>query len=147
MMYSKDATVAANLMPFMVIMCELFNGVLRPQMEMPVVWRYTMYYAAPFTYWIGGILSTVLAGQPIICAENDLSFFIPPEGQTCAMYAEAWLSSTTGYLVDPGSTARCTYCKYSTADDVSLLPSCRAPLPPPPFLIYCPSTYVSIPCP
>ncbi|KFY17638.1 hypothetical protein V491_04960 [Pseudogymnoascus sp. VKM F-3775] len=103
---SKDATVAANLMPFMVIMCELFNGVLRPQMEMPVVWRYTMYYAAPFTYWIGGILSTVLAGQPIICAENDLSFFVPPEGQTCAMYAEAWLSSTTGYLVDPGSTAR-----------------------------------------
>lgn len=121
MMYSKDTTVAANLMPFMVIMCELFNGVLRPQMQMPAVWRYTMYYVAPFTYWIGGILSTVLAGQPIVCAENDLSFFVPPEGQTCAVYAEAWLSSTTGYLVDPGAMARCGYCKYSVADDVSFL--------------------------
>ncbi|KFY68490.1 hypothetical protein V498_10627, partial [Pseudogymnoascus sp. VKM F-4517 (FW-2822)] len=103
----KDTTVAANLMPFMVIMCELFNGVLRPQMQMPVVWKYTMYYVAPFTYWIGGILSAVLAGQPIVCAENDLSFFVPTEGQTCALYAEAWLSSTTGYLVDPGATTRC----------------------------------------
>lgn len=118
MVYSKDTTVAANLMPFMVIMCELFNGVLRPQMQMPVVWKYTMYYVAPFTYWIGGILSAVLAGQPIVCAENDLSFFVPTEGQTCALYAEAWLSSTTGYLVDPGATTRCGYCKYSVADDV-----------------------------
>lgn len=127
-MYSKDTTVAANLMPFMVIMCELFNGVLRPQMQMPVVWKYTMYYVAPFTYWIGGILSTVLAGQPIVCAENDLSFFVPPEGQTCALYAKAWLSLTTGYLVDPNATARCGYCKYSVADDVGFFfpPSLRS---------------------
>lgn len=116
---SKDATTAATIMPFIVIMCELFNGILRPQSQMPVLWKYTMYYITPFTYWIGGILSTVVSGQTIVCSEPDLNFFVPPPGQTCGEYAGSWLSATTGYLVDPNATSQCGYCKYSVADDVS----------------------------
>ena len=105
-------------MPFLVIMCELFNGVLRPQSQMPVVWKYTMYYVAPFTYWIGGILSTVISGRPVVCSEIDLNFFTAPPGQTCAQYAGAWLETTTGYLTDPNAIGNCGYCKYSVADEV-----------------------------
>lgn len=79
-----------------------------------------MYYIAPFTYWIGGVLSTILSGQPIICDAQDLNAFAPPPGQTCGEYAASWISSTTGYLVDINSTLQCEYCKYSFADDVSL---------------------------
>lgn len=106
-------------MPFLVIMCELFNGVLRPQSQMPVVWKYTMYYVAPFTYWIGGILSTTLSGRPIICSEQDLNFFLAPPGQTCVQYAGEWMNTTMGYLVDGNATGRCGYCQYESADDVS----------------------------
>ena len=117
---SKTTNVAANLMPFLVIMCELFNGVLRQHVQMPVIWRYTMYYIAPFTYWIGGILSTVLSGQSVICDQKDFNFFTPPPGQTCGEYASSWVSSTTGYLMDPNSTSVCRYCQYTLADEVCI---------------------------
>ena len=107
-------------MPFLVIMCELFNGVLRPQSQMPAVWKYTMYYVAPFTYWIGGILSATLAGQPVICNSSDLNWFLKPDSMTCMEYAADWINQTTGYLVDgEDGTGRCGYCQYSVADEVS----------------------------
>lgn len=62
---SADSIVAATLMPFFIIMCELFTGILRPQSQMPAVWKYTMYYVTPFTYWIGGVLTSVLRGIPV----------------------------------------------------------------------------------
>ncbi|KAG9242225.1 pleiotropic drug resistance protein, ABC superfamily [Calycina marina] len=114
---SKDATIAANVMPFLAIMCELFNGVLRPHDQMPVIWRYTMYYVAPFTYWIGGVLSTVLSGRPVVCDAKDLNYFRPPSGQTCGEYAGSWAASSVGYLVDQNSTESCGYCQYSSAND------------------------------
>ena len=49
--------MAASLMPFFIVMCEFFNGVLQPQRLMPAVWAYTMYYVAPFTYWIQGMVA------------------------------------------------------------------------------------------
>lgn len=108
-------------------MCELFNGVLRPQEQMPAVWKYTMYYVAPFTYWIGGILSTVLGDQQVICDEADLNYFQAPSGQTCGQYADSWLRTTTGYLVDPDATASCGYCQYSVAHQVSITKTAKPP--------------------
>ena len=108
-------------MPFLVIMCELFNGVLRPQSQMPVVWKYTMYYVAPFTYWIGGILSMTLSGRPVVCSSADLTYFEAPPGQSCAQYAGEWLMVATGYLVDENASGKCGYCRYSVADEVSFL--------------------------
>lgn len=119
--FSKNATVAANMMPFLVIMCELFNGVLRPQSQMPVVWKYTMYYVAPFTYWIGGILAMTLSGRPVVCSPQDLNLFTAPPGMSCMEYAGEWLEMSTGYLVDNNATGSCGFCQYSMADEVSLL--------------------------
>lgn len=78
-----------------------------------------MYYVAPFTYWIGGILSMTLSGRPVVCSETDLNYFEAPTGQTCGKYATEWLSNATGYLVDGEAMGRCGYCKYSVADEVS----------------------------
>ncbi|KAF7158494.1 hypothetical protein CNMCM6106_005088 [Aspergillus hiratsukae] len=115
---SADSMVAATLMPFFIIMCELFNGVLQPHKNMPVFWKYTMYYVTPFTYWIGGVLTSVLRGMPVICSQDELIVFESPLNMTCGEYAMPWLSSTgSGYLSNPDSYGHCGYCKYSRGDD------------------------------
>ncbi|PGH03704.1 hypothetical protein AJ79_07286 [Helicocarpus griseus UAMH5409] len=114
---STDATMAANLMPFFLIMCELFNGVLQPQAEMNVFWAYTMYYIAPFTYWIGGILAMVMKGAQVTCDANELITFHAPPNETCAQYAGSWLASSQGYLANPDDMGSCQYCSYSYGDD------------------------------
>lgn len=107
-------------MPFFIIMCELFTGILRPHNQMPVIWKYTMYYITPFTYWIGGVLTSVLRGMPVTCDESELAFFRSPPNQTCEDYAGPWLESKgVGYLSKPDSYGLCGYCEYSYGDDVS----------------------------
>ena len=112
--------IAATLMPFFIIMCELFNGVLRPHNQMPAFWKYTMYYVTPFTYWIGGVLTAVLHGAPVKCEASELTLFVSPSNITCGEYAGPWLAEKgVGYLSNPDSTGTCGYCEYSFGDDVS----------------------------
>lgn len=120
---SADSLVAATLMPFFIIMCELFNGILQPHQNMPVFWKYTMYYMTPFTYWIGGVLTSVLRGMPVVCDESELTIFESPANMTCGEYADAWITDKgVGYLSNPDDFGHCGYCKYSFGDDVSFLP-------------------------
>ncbi|KAG5304379.1 ABC transporter [Histoplasma capsulatum G186AR] len=114
---SSDAVMAANLMPFFLIMCELFNGVLHPKEEMSVFWAYTMYYLAPFTYWIGGILSMIMKGAKVTCTASELITFHAPPNQTCVQYAGSWISSATGYLANPDDMGNCQYCSYKYGDE------------------------------
>jgi ABC-type multidrug transport system permease subunit len=105
-------------MPFFIIMCELFNGILQPHQNMPVFWKYTMYYMTPFTYWIGGVLTAVLRGMPVVCDPDELTVFEAPGNTTCGAYAGAWLRAKgVGYLANPDETGTCGYCKYSFGDD------------------------------
>jgi ATP-binding cassette, subfamily G (WHITE), member 2, SNQ2 len=117
--HSSDAGMAANIMPFFVVMCEFFNGVLQPKELMPAVWRYTMYYIGPFTYWISGIATMVLTGVSVTCTDSELIRFDPPSNTTCGTYAEDWLSGSKGYLANPEATSSCGYCQYSVGEDVS----------------------------
>ncbi|KAL2819862.1 ABC-2 type transporter-domain-containing protein [Aspergillus cavernicola] len=115
---SADSMVAATLMPFFIIMCELFNGILQPHSNMPAFWGYTMYYATPFTYWIGGVLTSVLRGMPVICDESELTVFQSPPNMTCNEYAGSWLADKgVGYLSNPEGLGECGYCEYSYGDD------------------------------
>ncbi|KAF5860488.1 hypothetical protein ETB97_001438 [Aspergillus alliaceus] len=115
---SADSMVAATLMPFFIIMCELFNGILQPHDNMPAFWKYTMYYVTPFTYWIGGVLMAVLRGMPVICDSSELTIFESPPNMTCGEYAGPWLAEHgVGYLSNPDDTSKCGYCKYSYGDD------------------------------
>ncbi|KAL3471230.1 ABC-2 type transporter-domain-containing protein [Aspergillus californicus] len=115
---SADSMVAATLMPFFIIMCELFNGILQPHSNMPAFWAYTMYYITPFTYWIGGVLTSVLRGMPVICDQSELTLFQAPSDMTCAEYAGPWLAEKgVGYLSNPEGLGECGYCEYSFGDD------------------------------
>lgn len=80
-----------------------------------VFWRYWLYYLNPSTYWIGGVLAATLNNTPIRCAPEEAAYFNPPPGSTCSSYAQAFVNSATGYLMNPGATANCGYCQYCTA--------------------------------
>jgi ABC-type multidrug transport system permease subunit len=121
--YSPDAMTAANLMPFFITMCELFNGILQPVYQMPSFWRYTMYYMAPFTYWVAGSLGVVLREHTVRCKADELVMFpLVARYGTCGEYAQQFLASAPGYLSNPnagGEGTMCAYCQYSTGEDVS----------------------------
>ncbi|KAM6508779.1 ATP-binding cassette transporter snq2 [Fusarium solani] len=93
---STDKRMAANIMPFFVVMCEFFNGVLQPKELMPAVWRYTMYYIGPFTYWISGIVAMILGRVSVRCLDSELIRFEAPPNTTCGEYANDWLSGSKG---------------------------------------------------
>lgn len=123
MNHSPDAMVAANLMPFFIILCELFNGILQPPHQMPVFWQYTMYYITPFTYWIGGTMAMVLDGRPVVCDVDELVYLELPSNTTCGAFAEPFLQSASGYISNPDESRvgeMCGYCQYASGEDVSL---------------------------
>jgi ABC-type multidrug transport system permease subunit len=124
-MLSSDAVMAASIMPFFLVMCEFFNGVLQPQSLMPAIWAYTIYYVGPFTYWITGIADIILTPISVKCLDSELIRFDAPPNTTCGEYASDWLSGTTGYLSNPDATSSCGYCQYEGGRDVSFGPLCN----------------------
>jgi len=114
--WAPSFTVVANVLPFLLIICALFNGVMVPYSHM-VFWKWWVYYLNPTTYWIGGMLAATLHGQQIKCDAAETTIFDVPRGQTCASYASNFLASAPGYLMNPNATAGCEYCPYTTGDD------------------------------
>lgn len=115
--FAPSFTVISNVLPFFFVMFSLFNGVVRPYDQIPVFWRYWMYYVNPSTYWIGGVLAATLNGQPVQCNPEETANFNAPSGQTCAEYAQSFLSQAMGYLINPDASTDCQYCPYSTGDE------------------------------
>jgi ABC-type multidrug transport system permease subunit len=94
----------------------LFNGVVRPYTQLPVFWRYWMYWVNPATYWIGGILAATLDGIPVQCDVAETAQFDAPPGQTCQEYAGGFANSSGGYLLNPDATSGCQYCPYQSGN-------------------------------
>lgn len=90
----------------------LFNGVVRPFSELPVFWKYWMYYINPSTYWIGGMLAATLDGIPVQCDPSETARFDPPPNQTCEDYAQSFADMAGGYLLNRDATEGCMYCPY-----------------------------------
>jgi ATP-binding cassette subfamily G (WHITE) protein 2 (SNQ2) len=114
--FAPSFTVISNVLPFFFVIFSLFNGVVRPYSQMPVFWRYWLYYVNPSTWWIGGVLAATLANQPIQCAESETAVFDPPPGQSCSSYAGAFAESSGGYLLQPDAISNCMMCPYSEAN-------------------------------
>ncbi|KAI9162820.1 ABC multidrug transporter atrF [Paramyrothecium foliicola] len=114
--FAPSFTVISNVLPFFFVMFGLFNGIVRPYSQMPVFWKYWMYYVNPSTYWIGGILAATLDGQPVRCAEQETARFDPPPSQSCSAYAGEFARSAGGYLLNPDATSGCMYCPYTVAN-------------------------------
>ncbi|KAK8054005.1 ABC-2 type transporter-domain-containing protein [Apiospora saccharicola] len=114
--FAPSFTVISNVLPFFFVMFGLFNGVVRPYSQLPVFWKYWMYYVNPSTYWIGGMLAATLDGSPVECASKETAQFDSPPGQSCGDYAGAFAKQAGGYLLNPDANAGCMYCPYSNGN-------------------------------
>ena len=113
--FAPSFTVISNVLPFFFVMFSLFNGVVRPYAQLPVFWRYWMYWVNPSTYWIGGVIAATLRDIPIQCGPDEAAAFDPPPGMTCGQYAQPYVDSVgTGYITNPNATSGCGYCQYAS---------------------------------
>ncbi|CAO1631689.1 unnamed protein product [Sympodiomycopsis kandeliae] len=113
---SPTPVTAANLLPFILPILAIVNGIIVPRSMMTQPWKSFVYYANPITYYVKAQVSTLLHADPVICGEEDLYRFNPPPGQTCDAYAGAWASNSGGYLEDPMAMTNCGFCQYTVGD-------------------------------
>lgn len=56
-------------------------------------------------------------GQQVInCSPVEFVTIIPPSGQTCGQYMEAFISFAGGYLANPEDSASCQFCSVHSSD-------------------------------
>ncbi|KFY41728.1 hypothetical protein V494_02834 [Pseudogymnoascus sp. VKM F-4513 (FW-928)] len=94
-----------------------FAGVLQPYSQLPVFWKYWMYYLNPYTYLIGGLVTQPLYDVDVVCDAKDLASFAPSNGSTCGEYMAKFFETGFGYLVDPESKTNCEYCAFKTGGE------------------------------
>ena len=112
--FAPSFTVISNVLPFFFVMVNLFNGIMRPYEAYPVFWKYWLYYVNPTTWWMRGVLSTILPSVQISCADNEATHFDPPPGQTCGEYAGEFVRAAgAGYLSNADASADCMYCPFA----------------------------------
>jgi len=110
-----DAQTAAGIVTLITLLITVFCGVLQAPKALPGFWIF-IYRVSPFTYWISGIASTQLHSREIDCSISETSIFSPPTGQNCGEYLQSYLTTATGYLLNPNDTAACHYCAFRNAD-------------------------------
>ncbi|KAF2124945.1 hypothetical protein P153DRAFT_370276 [Dothidotthia symphoricarpi CBS 119687] len=110
-----DAQTASGIVSLLTLMSILFNGVLQSPSNLPGFWLF-MYRASPFTYWIGGMVGTMLGGREVVCSESEMPPFNPPSGQTCGQYLSDYAAAAGGEIYNPNATSGCQYCPLSNAD-------------------------------
>ena len=110
-----DAQSAAGLVILFTMMSTIFSGVLQSKTALPGFWTF-MYRVSPFTYWIGGIVSTLVHERPIICSAAEMLVFDPPAGATCVQYLSPIMEQAQGTLMNPDAGEACEYCTVKVAD-------------------------------
>lgn len=110
-----NAETASGVVSLLTLMSILFNGVLQTPGSLPGFWLF-MYRVSPFTYWIGGMVATMLGGREVVCSSTEVSVFDPPAGQTCGDYLRDFAQVAMGTIQNPDATESCNYCSLSNAD-------------------------------
>ncbi|OOF97272.1 hypothetical protein ASPCADRAFT_143557 [Aspergillus carbonarius ITEM 5010] len=110
------APLAAMCATLMFAFSFIFNGVLQPPADLPGFWIF-MYRVSPFTYYVGGVGSTILHGRPVECSTKELSIFDPPSGYTCGQYMQKYIEAAGGKLSNANATSACEYCTMTVADE------------------------------
>ena len=85
-----------------------------------------MYRCSPFSYMVGGMLSTGLSGNRITCSPEETTTIEPRAGQTCQQYMDQYINGNGagGYVTNPDATSDCQFCA------VYVLFTCRAQTAP-----------------
>ncbi|KAK0633924.1 ABC-2 type transporter-domain-containing protein [Immersiella caudata] len=116
--WAPSFTLISQVLPFFLVIFSLANGVVLPYNQLNAFWKYWIYYLNPSTYWISGILTTVLAGQTVRCAPNEAAYFNAPSNQTCLEFAGDFVRQAgQGYLTNPEDTTNCGYCPFASGDE------------------------------
>jgi ATP-binding cassette subfamily G (WHITE) protein 2 (PDR) len=110
-----DTVTASGVVIMLTLMSIVFCGVLQSPTALPGFWIF-MYRVSPFTYWIGGIVSTMLHSRLVECSPAETMIFNPPENQTCGQYLAGFLEGAIGQLQNPDDTQQCRYCSVTVAD-------------------------------
>jgi ABC-type multidrug transport system permease subunit len=110
-----DAQTASAVVVLLFAMSLTFNGVMQPPSALPGFWIF-MYRVSPFTYWVGGMVSTQVHDRAIVCSQSELSIFDPPSGQTCWQYLEKYATLAGGQVLNKDATSSCEYCSLQVAD-------------------------------
>lgn len=110
-----DALTAAGIVIFFTLLSVIFSGVLQPKVALPGFWTF-MYYVSPFTYWISGIVSTMLHDRVIECLVAENLTFNPPPNMTCVEYLIPLADQALGTLQNPMDREACRYCPFKVAD-------------------------------
>lgn len=108
-MPNLSSTFMAN--GFFFMFCNTFAGTLSPQPVTPKGWSW-YYNVSPLLYFGDGVTTNALEGLALTCAGSETSTFESPQGMSCGDYAKDFLTTATGYLVNPNSTTDCEYCRY-----------------------------------
>ncbi|KFA79185.1 hypothetical protein S40288_02404 [Stachybotrys chartarum IBT 40288] len=115
LMPSLNATFMANGFFFMFV--NTFAGTLSPEPVTPSGWRW-YFNVSPLFYMSEGTTANMLYDLDIVCEPSETFIFEMPEMSdnstttTCQGYAADFLSSATGYLLNPDDTSDCQYCRY-----------------------------------
>lgn len=118
--YAPNEVFAALVNPVIIGTLVSFCGVLVPYQQIQPFWKYWMYYLNPFNYLMGSMLVFGLWGQDVRCTDDEFALFNPPNGTTCGVYLESYLTAGLGAaskLVNPNATADCRVCSYSNGSD------------------------------
>jgi ATP-binding cassette subfamily G (WHITE) protein 2 (SNQ2) len=112
-----NATLAGYANSLFWVLLTVFSGALVPHASMNAFYKPWIFWVDPLRYFLGGTVSSVLHGVEANCSPEDLTYFDPPGAQTCARYAQDFLSQHAGYLLNPDATESCAYCKFNVGDD------------------------------
>jgi ATP-binding cassette subfamily G (WHITE) protein 2 (PDR) len=94
----------------------MFISVLATPAVLPGFWIF-MYRVSPFTYLIGGLLSTGIANAEVHCASFEIrTIRQPPSGQTCGQYLKEYISLSGSALYNPNASENCEICSLSNTD-------------------------------
>ncbi|KAK5221115.1 ATP-binding cassette transporter snq2 [Exophiala xenobiotica] len=115
--FAPSFTVISNVLPFFFVILGIFNGVVRPYPQLPVFWKYFVYWLNPSTWWISGVLAATLRNLPIQCREGESTLFNAPPGQTCQGYAGEFVRSVGQGYVQATANGTCAYCPYASGEE------------------------------
>lgn len=93
------------------------------------------YFVTPYTYLTEGLLAqggvcfpivrqwayrslSAVAHLRIVCLSSELVTLVPPFGQTCGAYLQAYINRAGGYVQDPSATSSCQFCNFANTDQL-----------------------------
>ncbi|KIV78690.1 hypothetical protein PV11_06313 [Exophiala sideris] len=115
--FAPSFSVISNVLPFFFVAFGIFNGIVRPYTQLPVFWRYWMYWVNPSQWWLSGILAATLRDLPIRCQTGESTLFNAPPGQTCMSYAGDFVRSVGAGYISTTANGTCAYCPYANGNE------------------------------